>query len=73
MVGGVKLHLESNPIPTRDAQRAQTNLGHECPGISGGDVDQWWPAAGLGALSAAEHAWDLLKEVTIVFITSTIV
>ena len=24
MVGGVKLHLESNPIPTRDAQRAQT-------------------------------------------------
>ena len=26
MVGGVKLHLESNPIPTRDIQRAQTNL-----------------------------------------------
>ena len=24
MVGGVKLHLESNPIPTRDAWRAQT-------------------------------------------------
>ena len=24
MVGGVKLHLEPNPIPTRDAQRAQT-------------------------------------------------
>jgi len=23
-VGGVKLHLESNPIPTRDAWRAQT-------------------------------------------------
>ena len=26
----------------------------------------------VGALSAAGHAWDLLKEVTIIFITSTI-
>ena len=26
MVGGVKSCLESNPIPTRDVQRAQTNL-----------------------------------------------
>ena len=25
-VGGENLHLESNPIPTRDTQRAQTNL-----------------------------------------------
>ena len=25
-VGGANLHLESNPIPTRDTQRAQTNL-----------------------------------------------
>ena len=33
----------------------------------------WWPAAGSGALSAAVLAWDLLKEVTIIFITSTIV
>ena len=32
-----------------------------------------WPAAGSGALSVAVHAWDLLKEVTIIFITSTIV
>ena len=32
-----------------------------------------WPAAGSGALSAAVRAWDLLKEVTIIFITSTIV
>ena len=28
---------------------------------------------GQGALSVAVHAWDLLKEVTIIFITSTIV
>ena len=32
-----------------------------------------WPAAGSGALSAKVHAWDLLKEVTINFITSTVV
>ena len=28
MVGGVNSHLESNPIPTTEAQRAQTNLVH---------------------------------------------
>ena len=33
----------------------------------------WWPAAGSGALSAAVRAGDLWKEVTIIFITSTIV
>ena len=36
-------------------------------------MGRWWPAAGLGALSVAVHAWDLLKEVTVIFITSTIV
>ena len=36
-------------------------------------MGRWWPAAGLGALRAEVHAWDLLKEVTIIFITSTIV
>ena len=34
---------------------------------------QQWLAAGLGELSAAVHAWDLLKEITIIFITSTII
>ena len=34
MVGGVKLTLESNPIPTRDAQRAQMKpCVHQDPGI----------------------------------------
>ena len=33
----------------------------------------WWPTAGLGAVSVAVQAWDPLKEVTIIFITSTIV
>ena len=31
------------------------------------------PAAGLGALSVAVHAWDLLKEAAIICITSAIV
>ena len=35
-------------------------------------MGQWWPAAGLAALSAAVPAWDLSKEVAIIFITSTI-
>ena len=35
-----------------------------CPGVSGRRVGQWWPAAGLGALSVAVHTWDLLREVT---------
>ena len=36
-------------------------------------MGQRWSAAGLVALSAALFAWDLLKEVTIIFITSIIV
>ena len=36
-------------------------------------MGQQWPAAGSGALSVAVRAWNLLKEVTIIFITSTIV
>ena len=36
-------------------------------------AEDWWPAARFGTLSLAVHAWDLLKEVTIIFITSTIV
>ena len=36
-------------------------------------MDQQWPAAGLEALSAAVCAWDLVKEVDIIFIPSTIV
>ena len=34
---------------------------------------QQWPATGSGVLSAAVHAWDILKEVVIIFITSTVV
>ena len=44
-----------------------------CLGVSVRGMGRWWPAAVLGALSVAVHAWDLLREVTIIFITSTIV
>ena len=36
-------------------------------------MSQGWPAAGPGALSVAMCVGDLLKEVAIIFITSTIV
>ena len=36
-------------------------------------MGQQWPGAGSGALSVAVPAWELLKKVAVVFITSTIV
>ena len=54
--------------PRRNEQgphKRLTRLACECPGVSSRGVGRWWPAAGLGALSAAVHAWDLLKEVAI--------
>ena len=55
--------------PTRDWPR----LAYECPGVSGRRVGQKCAAAGSGALNKTVHEQDLLKEVTIIFITSTIV
>ena len=46
-------------------------LACECPGASGWGMGWLWPSAGLGALNEAVNAWGLLKEVTIIFITST--
>ena len=61
MVGGVNSHLEPNPIPARDTQRAQTNLctgpRHSaetetelCLSISCGGSGQQGFAARTGAL-----------------------
>jgi len=36
-------------------------------------MGRWWPVTGLGAWNVAVHAWDILREITIIFITSTIV
>ena len=60
---------EMSSDPTGDWPR----LARECPGVSGRGVCPQWDPAGSGALSAAVRAGDLLKEVTIIFITATIV
>ena len=56
-----------------DSTRGRPRLACECPGVSNVDVGQPWPAEGSGALSVAVQAWDLLKEVTIIFNISKIV
>ena len=48
-------------------------LDLEYPGVSSRGVTQQWPAAGSGALNTTVCAQILLKEVTIIFITPTIV
>ena len=74
-LGGHKQNLvhlvqgERSSDPTGDCP----GLACGCLGVSGRGVGWWWPAARLGALSVAVHAWDLLREVTIIFISSTIV
>ena len=55
--------------PPSCSQQTLPRLARECLRVSDGGVGQQWPSAASGALSA----WDLLKEVTIIFITSTIV
>ena len=79
MIGRANSHLESSPIPARDAQRAQTTLYAPGPGdptetetelclsVSCGGMGQQWTAAGAGALGAADSATAeaLLEEVVI--------
>ena len=60
---------ERNSDPTGHCPR----LACGCPGVSSEGMSWWWSYAGLGAWTVAVHAWDLLREVTIIFITSTIV
>ena len=55
------------------SRKVWPRLACECAGVSGGGEGQWWPGAGPGALSAPVKAWDLLKDIPIIFITSTIV
>ena len=70
MIGGAKLHLESNPIHTRDIQRAQTKPcvhqetpqrlsrpAFECLSVSCGHMGQQRPAAGAGALVRQTWEW----------------
>ena len=64
------------PKPRKKEQwphKRLTQLTRECPGVSSRDAGWWWAAAGLGAVNVAVCAWNLLKEVAIIFITCTIV
>ena len=58
MVGGVKSLLESNPIPTRDAQRAQTYLvctkTQEKGAVTPQDTD---PDLPMGVQESLVEAW----------------
>ena len=56
-----------------DPTRYWPRHAHECPGVSSGGMGQQWAASGSEPLSAALCPWDLLKEVIITFINSTIV
>ena len=68
-VGGAKLHLESNPIPTGEAWRAQTKpcihqdsgtprdgtrAAFECLSVSCEGTSQQWTATRAGHLGAAD-------------------
>ena len=55
------------------SQETAPELSHERPGVSRRRVAWQWPATAVGELSVAVCAWNLLKEVTIIFITSTVV
>ena len=59
------------PGPRKKEQWPHKRLTQTCLKVS--RSRRQWPAAGLGALCVAVHAWDLLKEVPIIFITSSIV
>ena len=70
-----KSHAHQDPgertvnYPIRDLPR----LACECPGVYKGGMGWQWPASGSGALSVAMPPGNLLREVTIIFITSTII
>ena len=65
-IGGAKLLLESNPLPTRDTWRAQTNLctpgprdptetePEMCLNVSCGGVGQQWLVTVAEALGSAD-------------------
>ena len=77
---GTNTHTHTqNPVCTRSQEKKAVSpqetvgLACECQRVSSGGMGQWWPASGLEALSVSVYAWDLLKEVAFIFITSTIV
>ena len=64
------------PGPRGKEQWPHKRLTQTWPWVSrslGRGLGRQWPASGMGALSVTVPAWDLLKEVAITCITSTIV
>ena len=57
-VGGVKSRLESNPLPTRDAQRVQTKLVHTRTQEKGAETPQVTdPDLPMSAQESLAEAW----------------
>ena len=64
------LEISGEITPEKNEEMEPKQKQHPVVDVTGG-MGWRWPAAGLGALSVAVHAWDLLKEVPITFTTST--
>ena len=76
MEGGHKQNLVCTRTQEKGAVTPQKTDSNLPMSVQESPVEGWVNGGllpGLGALSAAVCAWDLLKEVTIIFITSTIV
>ena len=58
----------SAPGPRRKKQWPHRRLAFGRLGVSSEGLGWWWPAARLWARTVAVHAWDLLREVTVIFI-----
>ena len=78
MTGKWTFGVHNRTLHTRTQEKGSVEKGPHrrlfwaCLCVSSESVGWWGPATGLGALSVAVHAWDLLKEVIIIFITSII-
>ena len=75
-LGGHKQNLAHTRTQEKGAvtpQETDQDLPGSVQESPAGGVGRWWTTAGLPTLSIAVQAWDLLKEVTIIFITCTIV
>ena len=61
------------PGPRRKEKWPHRRFACGDPGVSGEGMGPWWPATGFGAWTVAEHVWDPLRGIIIIFIASTIV
>ena len=62
------LEISGEITPEKNEEMEPKQKQHPVVDATGG-MGWRWPATGLGALSVAVHAWDLLKGVSIIFTT----